>query len=369
LHASNRRDFIVTQPVRPSARAQFFPRRAPECTVSVIGPVVGGAILDAWADLAREAEEPNPFFAPWFLQPAIRWLDGAGAVRLLVVRDDGSGALIALMPVVAGATYAGLPARNLSVWKNDHLYIGTPLVRRGHAMAAMRALVGWVGTCEAGLRFLRMTQFPGDGPLHRALTTACAERGRCITVGRRRPRAVLRHGHDFDTLLAAAQSTKRRAELRRRFRRFDEGGGVAIGETVLSPDAAPALAEAFMRLENDGWKGESDTGFALARTEGERAFFRDAIRRGAVEEAVLATVLSRDGEPVAIGFTLRAGTGLFGFKTAFDRGQGRASPGLRIFFETTRRMLEGRGAALYDSCAMPDHPLVDRLWPDRVEGV
>jgi len=342
---------------------------AAACTVSVADPAMLDArILADWDSLSREAEHPNPFFAPWFLRPAIRWLDPEGAVRLLLIHG-GDGALIGLMPVVPGATYAGLPVRNQSIWKNNHLYVGTPLIRSGTAMCAMAALLDWIGTGPHGDSFLRLTQFPAEGPVFRALTTLCAGRGRETFIRRRQLHAVLHRGHDFDTLFDAAHSTRQRAELRRRFRRFDEGGAVTVDETTLSPAAALPLAEAFMRLENDGWKGASETGFALAKSQAEAAFFRDVLRRGAAQGRILSTVVARDGAPVAISIALRGGDRSFGFKTAFDRAHAKSSPGVRVFHETTRRMLADPGCALYDSCAMPDHPLVDRLWPDRAETV
>ncbi len=324
------------------------------------------ATVAEWDDLARDAAQPNPFFAPWFLRPALARLDPGGTVRLLTLRNE-DGDLTGLMPVVPAATHARVPVRNLSVWKSPHLYIGTPLLRRGRERGAMRSLVSWIGTGGAGIGFLRLTQLCVGGAVHRALVEMC-DASDCTLVPRRRhARAVLHRGHDVETLLRDGYSTKRRAELRRRFRRFDEGGCVALAERRLSPAEAPTVADAFMRLERMGWKGTDPDGVALARTPAEHAFFHDVLARASRGGHALATVLSRNDAPVAIGITLRHGDALFGFKTAFDRAHARSSPGIRLFHETTRAMLADPAVALYDSCAMPDHPVIDAVWPDRRE--
>lgn len=335
--------------------------------LSLIDPAtLDSAMVDAWEGLARDAAQPNPFFAPWFLRPAITWLDTEKAVRLLVIHD-AAGELAGLMPVVVASRYMQVPLRHLSVWKNKHLYTGTPLVRRGHACGAMRALVAWVGSPASGIYFLNLTQLTAPGPITQALRDACDEGGRVPVMRRRVVRAALNRGHDFEALMSASYTTKKRAELRRRFRRFDEGGAVSLTESLLAPGDVPALSAAFLDLEKQGWKGESPDGFALAKVENEAEFFRDMLRSGAAGGHVVATVLSRDGIPAAIGLTLRCGEGLFGFKTAFDREQARFSPGIRIFHETTRRMLADSTVATYDSCAMPDHPVINSLWPDRLD--
>lgn len=343
-------------------------RASLSCSVEITGvDDLDARTLSDWFTLSDDCEQPNPFFSPWFLRPAMRWLDKEDAVRLLLIRDDQTGQLIGLIPIIAGKTFAKLPLKHVAVWKNNHLYTGTPLIRMGYALRAMRALVDWIGTGPFGIRFLRFNQLPADGPVYHALRAACASCEREMSVQARDNRAVLRRGHKFETLLGASQSAKQAAELRRRFRRFDEAGRVEFNETFLSTGDAPALSEAFMRLENAGWKKTDEHGFALAKTEEETQFFREAIRSGAERGAIVASVLTLDESPVAIGFSLRAQDMLFGFKTAFDRQHAKFSPGKRIFHETTERMLADTRYSLYDSCAKPDHPMIDRMWPDRQE--
>ena len=60
-----------------------------------------------WARLAERAIEPNPFFESWFLLPSLRALDPAGAVRILVIEQNGEW--LGLLPIVPAARYYGRP--------------------------------------------------------------------------------------------------------------------------------------------------------------------------------------------------------------------------------------------------------------------
>lgn len=325
--------------------------------------------LAEWESLWRDSERPNPYFAPWFLKPAMEWLDPENTVRLILITDRTNGTLAGLIPVVAGSRYARLPLKHVSVWKPDHLYNGTPLVRLGYAKPAMDALIDWIGTCPMGIRFLRFTQLAADGPVYHAITAACSQHNRELFPQLRLARPALRQGRDDQALIEASQSTKHRAEMRRRFRRFAETGTVDLSEHTLTTATAPALIEAFLKLENSGWKKTAPSGTALAKTEAEQRFFTDMMMAAAAGGHAAATILSRDAEPVALSFSLRDQDMQFGYKTAFDRSLAKFSPGVQVFQETTRRMLGTPDISLYDSCAMPGHPILDGLWPDRLDYI
>jgi hypothetical protein len=74
--------------------------------------------------------------------------------------------------------------------------------------------------------------------------------------------------------------------------------------------------------------------------------------------------LEVDGKPVAMGIVLTAGKRAFFWKTAFDESIAHLSPGVQFVQALTQAQAEGP-YDLTDSCAIPDHPMIDRLWPDR----
>jgi hypothetical protein len=58
----------------------------------------------------------------------------------------------------------------------------------------------------------------------------------------------------------------------------------------------------------------------------------------------------------------------FSFKTAYDEDLARFSPGVLLQLENLA-LLDRDDIALTDSCAAPDHPMIDHIWRDRREIV
>jgi hypothetical protein len=57
------------------------------------------------------------------------------------------------------------------------------------------------------------------------------------------------------------------------------------------------------------------------------------------------------------------------WKTAFNEKFATLSPGVQLTLELTETQLADPRVLMTDSCAAPDHPMIDRLWPDRMSLV
>ncbi len=124
----------------------------------------------------------------------------------------------------------------------------------------------------------------------------------------------------------------------------------------------PIWCDDFLRLEMAGWKGRE--GSAMAADTATERFFRDLLE-GAQEAKSLAMCrLTLDGRPIAMLVTLVADGAGFSFKTAYDETLAAYSPGVLL----QRYNLDLRSRAKLDwidSCARPDHPMIDTLWTER----
>ena len=87
----------------------------------------------------------------------------------------------------------------------------------------------------------------------------------------------------------------------------------------------------------------------------------------AARGALLAAALTLDDMPIAIGIAIRAGEHAFYWKTAYDERFAGYSPGVLLTLDLSRRLEREPGVRLVDSCALPNHPMIDRLWPARIE--
>src|SRR6185295_2165836 len=98
--------------------------------------------MAAWNDLAAAALEPNVFYEPWMLLPAIDSFGRGKALRyVLVYAFEGNDPplLCGLFPLERGARYNGLPFPLARLWQHKPCFLGTPLVRQQQPVGARAA--------------------------------------------------------------------------------------------------------------------------------------------------------------------------------------------------------------------------------------
>jgi CelD/BcsL family acetyltransferase involved in cellulose biosynthesis len=325
----------------------------------------------AWQALAADACEPNVFYEPFLLEPALRELRGDAPVDVVLVYDDGAGRserLRGLFPVVARSASRRLPLRSLALWKHPHCFLCTPLVRRDGAAATLEAFFAWLARGPRAAPWMAFEHVSADGPFAALLADHLASRGQGRLEIERFERAVIRTGESADAYLREAMPRKRRHEVERQQRRLAEHGALAF--RALEPDAPAAELErwigAFLDLEAAGWKGRAAS--AISARPAERRFFEAAARaaHGAGRLGLLA--LEQAGRPVAMKcnfWTDAAQGGGFAFKIAFDESLSRFSPGVLLEFEQVRRLHADPDRRWMDSCANAGHPMIERIWRQR----
>ncbi len=68
-----------------------------------------------------------------------------------------------------------------------------------------------------------------------------------------------------------------------------------------------------------------------------------------------------------MALVLRAGDTAFLWKIAYREAAARFSPGVQLVLHLTEAQLGDETLAATDSCAVPRHPMIDRLWRDRMD--
>jgi CelD/BcsL family acetyltransferase involved in cellulose biosynthesis len=312
---------------------------------------LGAEELDQWRRLAAGAAEPNPFFEPEMLPPAVRHM-ATEPVWLLTVEDERDGEWIAALPVVRRRWQRPFPGPCVVGWVHRHCYLGTPLMSSGRHDEAARALLSGM---EAQGR-PRWVGFPAlqEGPIATALRAAAAARGRPAVELDRRDRAVLARPGPAGS---AALSSRARSELRRRRRRLADalGGPVAVAD----PPAA-GIAERFLGMEHAGWK--RDAGTSLLSNPGDAAFFREIA--AALGDRLRFFSLETNDRQAAIATSIASGDSEFLFKTAYDERLAQFAPGRLLAVESIDALIADDRRRV-DSCAAPDSEFVNSLLPDR----
>jgi len=302
-------------------------------------PAADWPALEAdWTRFAREAS-PNVFLSPAFALAA-RAVDPAPGLGGLLVTRDG-----AWIGFVAGR----LSMRDavFSLWTHPYAPYGAPLVRPGEEAAVIAAL--FVSLSDRRVAALDWPMLD-EGPLAVALEVALE--GRRVEVLDSHRRAVLTG--------APPPLSK---DQRRLFRRLGEAGMLRFASTVDGDDPAGAMA-GFLALEAQGWKGRGGT--ALAADPTTRRFFEEAVGALARDGQARIDTLLLDGRPVAAGIVLMAGSRAWYWKTAYDEAFARYSPGLLLSHAIGTAMAADPAVDLVDSCAVAGHPMIDRIWSERM---
>jgi CelD/BcsL family acetyltransferase involved in cellulose biosynthesis len=312
-----------------------------------------------WQDLADHALEANAFYEPWLLMPAVRRLrEGERLLFAMVYDDDGAAPrMCGFFPLERRSRFHGVPVPMLRLWKHLHCFLCVPLLRADRAREALDALLEWAAQ-DAGAQVVDFSYVSGDGLLQQILverasvpgTLTCAVAGFTRALWRRREA-------DAEAYLRALLSGGVRKEYRRQRRRLEETGRLDFDEPAPGAEAL----EAFLELEAGGWKGREGT--ALKQDERQRAFVLEAARQG--PERVRLFALLFDGRPIAMLLCFRSGQGLFAFKIAYDEAFAKFSPGVQLTLEVLGVLHADESVAWMDSCAMPDHPMINRLLCDR----
>ena len=338
--------------------AALQPRPAPAAASADFLPLglIDPAFAAEWDDLAANASEPNAFMERWFVTAGAAHLPPHRDGRLLAIR--GGDQLIALLPLATQARYGRLPIAHVENWLHYHCFLGGPLLRRGHERAAWTEILTALDADPQSTGFLHLTGIVENGPAHRALLAA-ANRP-CDTV-HRIERALLESELSPVAYYETTVRKKKRKEIKRLQSRLAELGSVTTTRLTDGEDL-PGWVDTYLALEKSGWKGRA--GSALACQPETAAFFRDALT-GAFDAGKLELLrLDLDAKPLAMLVNFITAPGSFSFKTAFDEDYSRYSPGVLIQLENLN-ILDRDDIAWMDSCASPEHPMIDSLWGER----
>ena len=317
-------------------------------------------IEEAWRDLARRALQPNVHYGPDMLIPAARHLGEESRPVILLVREGSAGRLIGLFPLVLPRP-VGLGPAHAQGWAHPFMACGVPLVDSGRAAAALAAMLAWVGARSRRAGGVTFPHVDEGGPFALIVASFAGSTGRMLRGFDPRGRAVL-PAADGD----AKGPPKESKELRRLRRRLGELGTVTA-ESHRDRKGVREAFEHFLALEATGWKGRRGT--AMMQDAAAAAFARSMTRELAGRDACRIDTISLDGRPVAVGIVLESGGRAVYWKTAYDEALARYSPGVQLTLDITARQLASRRVRLTDSGAVEGHPMIDKLWPERLRIV
>lgn len=316
--------------------------------------------------LSHRAMEPNIFFSARLLAPAMPRIDDR-QVRLALIRDEGEShsRLRLLMPFTVEKPGFAMGAPIIRVWSNPFGPLGTPLVDAEDAAETIDNLLEALTAREAKLPSVLVLPDVRLGGRF-------AQLARAVAIGRDLPVAVtdsfrrpmLESLQDGETYMKASVSPHHYREMQRQWRKLGQLGRLEYA-VARQPEEVRQRMEEFLALESTGWKGRKRS--ALINDRYRAAFAREAITNLAEVDAVRIHTINLDGRAIAsIVIFLMAGEA-YSWKTAYDESLSRYSPGKLLVMKLTDWHLDDANILRTDSCAVPDHPIMSRLWEEREE--
>jgi CelD/BcsL family acetyltransferase involved in cellulose biosynthesis len=346
------------------AQLELLTSRRPQRTLAIYPATAGFELVEELDYLGARTIEPNVFFNPRFLAPAMPRLEDR-EVRLAVIRDGDEyrSRLRLLMPFSIERPNVPLGVPVLRAWSNPFGPVGTPLVDHDDPLGVLEDLFAIMA--RPHLRMPRVLVLPDmrlEGPMARALQSTAEALQLTLIAADEVERPVLDSDLDGEAYLKASLRPHHFREFRRLRRRLEELGAVTH-EVARTPDEVRPAMESFLALEAAGWKGRKGTAMTVDRYQA--AFAREAVHRLSERDMCRIHSLRLDGRVVASLVVFVEQGVAYTWKTAYDENLAAFSPGTLLMLDVTRQHLEDPNIDFTDSCAAPAHPVMSRLWAER----
>lgn len=347
------------------AQIELFAASRPERRLAVYPASAGFELVDELDFLSARAVEPNVFFNPRFLTPAMPRLEDRD-VRLAVIRDGDEYRsrlrLLAPFTVERPAAPVGVPI--IRIWSHPFGPLGAPLVDRDDPVGVIEDFISMLSRPHLKLpQVLVLPDLRLNGAVVPLLETVAEARGLSLLIVDRTERPLLQSELHAETYLKASLRPHHFREFRRLKRRLAELGSLEHC-VARGPEEIADAIESFLTLEVSGWKGRERTAMAIDRYRA--AFAREAVHRLAERDQCRIHSLTLDGRTIASLIVLVESGRAYTWKTAYDENYAAFSPGTLLMIEVTAQHLDDPNITTTDSCAVPDHPVMSRLWSERL---
>lgn len=314
--------------------------------------------------LSHRVMEPNIFFSARLLAPAMPRVEDK-QVRFALIRDDNGmrSRMRLLMPFTVERPGFSVGASIIRTWANPFGPLGTPLVDAEDAAETIDNVFEVLARREAKLpSVLVLPDIRLSGRFAQLAKAVAIARDLPVATTDTFKRPMLESYLDGDSYLKQAVSAHHVREMRRQWRNLEKLGTLTYN-VARQPEEVRLRMEEFLALEAKGWKGKKRS--ALINDRFRAAFAREAITNLAEIDAVRIHTVDLDGRAIASIIVFLMAGEAYTWKTAYDEGFSRHSPGKLLIMKLTDWHLDDANILRTDSCAVADHPIMSRMWEQR----
>jgi CelD/BcsL family acetyltransferase involved in cellulose biosynthesis len=322
-----------------------------DVTVSLCSPDLD--IGEEWAALSRRAAA-NVFMNPAALKVAHATDLAQVHVLLAWLRDAHPERLIGLW-AMREARLTPLGPAFLATPPYSYAWLSNPVIDPDFMDEAIAAFLDAIEQDRRLPNVVRLRYLDAESESYAALLRAlAARRAHALELSQRERAFVTRQA-------GLKRSGSTRKKLRQDWNRLCAAGTVEVVNDR-SHEAAHDAFETYLTMEAAGWKGARGT--ALLCDEHEAAFARRLIAALAAERSASVALLKVDGRAVAAQVLLYCGSMAYTWRTAFDPGFGKFSPGALLVDKVTEQLFAADGVEAIESCS-PQGGFMNQMWEGR----
>jgi CelD/BcsL family acetyltransferase involved in cellulose biosynthesis len=286
-------------------------------------------------------------------------------VRLAVIRegDEDRSRLRFLVPFSVEKPPVPLGVSIMRAWSSPFGPLGTPLIDNDDPVSVVEDLLDMLSRPHLKLpKVLVLPDMRLEGPVASVLRTVALGRNLSFHETLKFERPFLDSRLDGEDYLKNSLRAHHYREFRRLKRRLGDLGRLEY-TVARQPDEIRRGVEAFLALEAAGWKGRERTAMAIDRYRA--AFAREAVHGLAERDMCRVHTLTLEGKVIACLIVFIENGCAYTWKTAYDENFSAYSPGTLLMIEVTKTHLDDPNIMATDSCAVPDHPVMSRIWSER----
>jgi CelD/BcsL family acetyltransferase involved in cellulose biosynthesis len=302
------------------------------------------SLAAAWTELGSNAAQPAGINTPELILPLLKHVGGA---KLQTVAHGPD--LLMAFPVSEKALFS-------KSWETPLTSSGLPHVSSELSASVLLAFI------NAQTKPVLFTAIPAQGSFIESLKKQSSN----FQIIETWQRAALEPLGSFENWLQTNFDQKRRKEFKRLRNRLSEQGEMVTDVLQAGQDPKPFITD-LLSLEAKGWKGGRGT--AIAANPKLKLAFEEACASLHLANKLRFWTLKLDGNPLASLFAIVEGDQAWLGKIAYDEEFAKYSPGVQIILDATEAFFAETQIKRIDSSAIPNHPMIDRIWRDRIEMV
>lgn len=342
----------------------------PQYIMNVVHPgEIDTRTISAWADLEARAVEPNAFLSPYFVMPAIKYLEPkSGAFGVFIKKNHATPELVGVAFFTIEKPIRKFPLIHLRAFESIHTGLSGFLIDKEYESEALAMLYGFITNPKHRWHGLYIDNCPPESLLSEEAKNTAGNFGMEWVTINAWQRAILRPS-DCDGAELSSIPKGLKKDYQRRVRGLKSLGDLKW-RLLRGAEITDKTVDELIRLEHMGWKGEKGT--SLYSDVNQLNFFKEMVDGFKKDNRILINELSLDGKIIAASLELVSGRVGFGLKMGWDPGYAKYAPGITNLIQTMENAKDlPADLEFIDSLADPES-YINSIWHRRrmlVEGV